>query len=115
MKIKKFISTLLLISMLFSFTGCYTLIVETPENQNVKLMYSTEQTLQSNIKTVSHKKFFYLFWGLLPIGNNSTAEMINDVKKEARVVVKTDFIDILIGMLTLGILSSQTVTVDVPQ
>ena len=112
MKIKKIISIFILFSMVFSISGCYSLLIETPENQNIKLMYSTDKTLESNFKTVSKKRFFYLFWGLLPIGTNSTADMLKDGVKEVIIVVKADVIDILIGMLTGGVISSQTVTIE---
>ncbi len=113
---KKIINITSLFLFLFLTTGCYTLWVEAPGSKNVKLAYSTESTPQENFEVVAKKKVFYLFWGLLPLGDNSTGNMIEKSEaKNLRVVVKADFVDIIIYVLTGGILSSQTVSVETPK
>ena len=91
---------------LLGATGCATVKVEAP--QPVKLASITE-----NARPYRSKKVWYLFWGLVPISNNSTADLMpTESGKEVRVKVEAQYgiIDYLVSLVTLGILSSQTVT-----
>ncbi len=96
---------------LMGLVGCATVKVEAP--QPVKLASINEHTVPK-----ASKKVFYLLWGLVPITDNSTSDLVapyTSGEKEIRVKItaKYDFVDWVISFLTLGILSSQTVSVEV--
>ncbi len=71
--------------LLFSLVGCYT-IQYVPNGEPVK----------------DSKRVMFLFWGLMPLGDNT-------VKSGTPVEEKFEFVDYLIQFVTLGILSSRTV------
>ncbi len=52
-------------------------------------------------RQVTEKRYFYLLFGLVPLGNTSTDEIIPKGKK-VRVEVKYTVIDFLIGLLGNG-------------
>ena len=91
--------------------GCATVKVEAPEP--VQLAHINEHTVPK-----TSKKVWYLFWGLVPISDNSTADLVQAATggdKDVRVKITAQYgvMDCLVSLLTLGILSSQTVTVEV--
>lgn len=55
----------------FLFTSCYTVSIVAPIGKKVMLADETEPT---NFKTT--KKVWYLIWGLVPITDNSTEDLI---------------------------------------
>ncbi len=86
---KKFILPLFLFFSL-SFIGCSTIKVE----GDAKLVPHSPEYI---CKKVSEKRAYYLLWGLIPISNNSTEDIIPP-GKEIKVETKYTGIDVLIGI-----------------
>ncbi|MEO0102842.1 MAG: hypothetical protein ABIK81_03980 [candidate division WOR-3 bacterium] len=90
----------------FLFVGCATVSIVSPAGRKTTLLSETDPT---TYKTT--KKVWYVLWGLVPITDNSTADIIAKYNLE-NVKVKTqyDIIDYLISAI-LGGFSIQTKTV----
>jgi hypothetical protein len=64
-------------------------------------------------KTVRSKMVFYVLWGLVPVTDNTTADMIKP-KEVVRVKTYLSFIDAIItGVLSIITVTVQTVDVEV--
>lgn len=86
--------------------GCATVKINAPAGESVTLISETETT---TFKTT--KRVWYVLWGLVPITNNSTDEMIKQYNlKKVRVTTQFDIVDYLIAFF-LGGLTIQTKTV----
>ena len=98
--------------LLFVFTvlvftsSCMVNRVYAPINQDVTLG-KIDQTMEVTVE----KKQWYALWGLVPITNDRTAEIIDDYGfDEVKVESKVTFIDGLIGIFT-GLVSIVPATV----
>lgn len=88
------------------FTSCATVSIVAPTGQNVMLAPETEgMTLKTS------KKVWYVLWGLVPITNNSTEDLITKYNLQSvRVKTQYDVLDFLISYF-LGFLTLHTKTV----
>ncbi len=74
----------------FIFTSCSTIRVE----GDAKLIQPSNEYI---CKKVAEKRAYYLLWGLIPISNNSTSDIVPK-GKNVRVETKYKGMDILIGI-----------------
>ncbi len=88
--------------------NCAEVMIEAPNKQNVKLLPESKTGSFS-----TEMKCLYLFWGLIPLTNNSTADLIAKYDMQ-NVKARTHYgiIDWLIGTLTGGILTSWSVEIE---
>ncbi|MBZ4683965.1 MAG: hypothetical protein JG768_1392 [Fusobacteriales bacterium] len=86
----------LLLSVLL-LSGCETLKISAPREKNIIL---EQKTKNDNIRADKEKKVYYALYGLIPISNNSTEDMLTDVKDNSRVAVTTKYslTDWLVGL-----------------
>jgi hypothetical protein len=102
--VKKVVAVCLIISMV----GCYAIRYTAPVGQEVRLMSTAEPP-----KAKFTKKVWYVLWGLIPITDNSTEDIIQKYKlKNVRAESKMTFVDFLISAV-LGNLSVVTMTIEV--
>lgn len=97
----------ILVVLVMLFVNCAPVFVEAPSGRDVKL-----QTLTTDSGIQSSMKCWYLFWGLKPLSNNSTADLIT-IKNLSSIKVKVyySFVDWIISCLTGGIVMSNTVEI----
>ncbi len=69
---KKLIVSLVLIGFL---AGCATVVIDAPPSDNIVSMTS-QPSGGSSYHFVAKKKVWYVLWGLVPITNNHTADLI---------------------------------------
>ncbi len=79
------------------FSGCFTMRqVAPPMDDRVTLMSETEDA-----KFKKTKRIWYALWGLTPITENNSANVIRDYRlNEVRITTKRTFVDFLIGAFT---------------
>lgn len=102
-KNKKLVILILLVTVIMSLAGCFTIRV----GGKAELAPSTEEGTK-----IAHKRCWYALWGLLPIGDNSTDSLIPETVKKVKVETKYTVSDALINMFTF-ILTIETFTVEV--
>ena len=106
---KKVLLILVSLILVFSFLGCATILVKAPEGKNLQLASGTPPSEYDKSKMV-----WYVLWGLIPIGDNTTVDLLADAPKGSKVFVKTELtpIDAIITTL-LSFATIQTRTVSV--
>jgi len=105
---KKYMTYILLVSLVISICGCYTVKIVSIPDQNITLAPETEPLPYK--KTY---KVWYALWGLVPITDNTINKILADTKlQKVRVTTKQNIVDILITMI-LGNFSITTWTVEV--
>ncbi len=87
------------------FSGCATVVVESPKD--LKLANSGEY-----LPTMSKKKVWFALWGLVPLTNNSTADMMGACNEVVRVKGYIGVDDAVIGCCT-GLVTIYPLTVEV--
>ena len=100
----------LVLAGLFS-AGCATVVVEAPEGRRVPLA-----TQDAPTEATYQKRVWYFLWGLVPLTNNSSADLVAKVPqgKKVRVKVQYSLTDVVIGIFTsLVSVVPQTVEVEV--
>ena len=101
---KKIVATILI----FSFISCYAVRYVAPVGKDVKTLHEGQV-----VPLKVQKKVWYALWGLVPITDNSTADLIQKYNlKNARAESKVTFIDFLISAV-LGNFSIVTLTIEV--
>ena len=76
-------------------SGCATVTVEGPAGEPVKLA-NTGKVLNE----VKDFKMWYMFWGLVTLGDNSTAQAIQESKfKVVRVQTQANMDDLIMNLL----------------
>jgi hypothetical protein len=103
MKTKKIVSLILLLAVTASVVGCYTIRI----GGKAELAPSTEEGTK-----IAGKRCWYVLWGLVPIGDNSTDSLIPGTVKKVRVETKYTVLDFLINMFT-GIATIETFSVEI--
>lgn len=90
------------------FANCAEVFIEAPNKSSVKLLPESKTGTFS-----TEMKCLYLFWGLIPISDNSTSTLIAKYDLD-NVKARTHFgiIDWLISWLTGGILTSWSVEIE---
>ena len=76
-------------------TSCGKVIINSPAGKTIKLGSGAVTT------PTAKKRMFYILWGLVPLGDNTTANMMGGVPDGGTIVVeeKVTFIDALLSML----------------
>jgi hypothetical protein len=105
---KRLISLILVVALLFAFVGCATVNVKAPAGKKI---YLASKPVVSPDKS---KKVFYILWGLVPITDNSTVDLLADYPDDSEVAVSTKyaFIDYIINTFA-GLLTINCQTVEV--
>jgi len=94
--------------LIFSFIGCYTIRYVAPVGKDVKAM---DEITPAKVKV--QKRVWYALWGLVPISDNSTADLIQKYNlKNARAKSKITILDFIISSFT-SYVTIVTLTVEV--
>ncbi|MEO0136726.1 MAG: hypothetical protein ABIL40_02235 [candidate division WOR-3 bacterium] len=102
------VTIILLLLVALFITNCGTVIISAPPRDEIRLLPESEST---TFKT--KMKCWYVLWGLVPISNNSTAEIIAKHQlKNVRAKTYYSFVDYLINMV-LGSFSIYTNTTEI--
>jgi hypothetical protein len=89
------------------FSSCATISIIAPVGQKVMLASETTPVAFSTTK-----KVFYLLWGLVPISNNSTDDIIAKYNLEnVRFKTQYDFIDVLVSFVFGDFISLHSKTI----
>jgi len=107
--LKKYLTGLMGLLIIVSVMGCTTILIKAPPGKNIQLANAT-----SAMDFNKSKRIWYVLWGLVPLGDNTTDDLLASVPDNSKVSVKTELspIDFLISAL-LGGISIQTRTVSV--
>ncbi len=100
---RKIITLLLLVILIISFTGCFTIKV----GGKAQLASSDEPG-----SLVAEKRYWVALYGLIPLGDNSTDKYIPPTAKKVRVETKHTFLDFIINLFT-GIVTIYTSTAEI--
>jgi len=103
MKSRKLASLVLLLAVSMSVVGCFTIRV----GGKAELAPSTEEGTK-----VAQKRCWYVLWGLVPLGDNSTDSVIPASAKKVRVETKYTVVDFLINIFT-GLVTIETFSVEI--
>ncbi len=107
---RRIIVVLLAVFIVFIFISCSTVNVEAPDNSYAYLMPDQEKY---QVKEVRTQMNFYLLWGLVPLGDNSTRDLIQP-KEKVKVTTYTSFLNWLINGIGSNVtVISTTTEVDV--
>ena len=102
-KNKKLISLMLLVVLVTSVAGCFTIRV----GGKAELAPSSQEGTK-----IAQKRCWYALWGLVPISDNSTDSLIPETAKKVRVETKYTVPNFLINIFTI-LLTIETFTVEV--
>jgi hypothetical protein len=80
---KRLISLILVVALLFAFVGCATVNVNVKAPEGKKI-YLASKSLVSPEKS---KRVFYIFWGLVPVTDNSTVDLLEGYPDGSEVAV----------------------------
>jgi hypothetical protein len=105
---KKFVAVLVIICFAFVMVSCSTIKIEC---KNGYAYLAPDNNGAPKAKTVRSKMVFYILFGLVPLTDNSTGDMIRP-KEIVRVKTYSSFIDYLIDCV-LGIVTISVSTIDV--
>lgn len=99
---------LIAIIILFNFIACYAVRYVAPPQKEVKLMSETDAG-----KVKLQKRVWYALYGLVPITDNSTEDLISKYNlKNVKAKSYMSFIDYLISAFT-GYFTIVTLTIEV--
>ena len=101
----KKITTILLA---LSLSGCFTIKYTTPAHSPAVLVSESQ-----NLPFKAQKRVWYLFYGLVPLGDNSTADLIGQHDlKQVRLKTQVTVTDFILGAFT-GLLTIYPMTITV--
>jgi len=103
MKSRRLISLILLVAVVMIVAGCFTIKV----GGKAELAPSTEEGTK-----IAERRCWYVLWGLVPIGDNSTDSLIPATAKKVRLETKYKVTDFLINMFTF-IVTIETFSVEI--
>lgn len=108
---KRVVALLVLFAFLLSFVACSKIVVAAPKGKNIILATSEKHT---TVQPDKQKMVWYVLWGLVPLGDNSTADLLEDVPNNSKVLVQSELtvVDFLISAF-LGFVTIQTHTVGI--
>lgn len=103
-------STLLASSLLMS--GCYTLTVEVDSPHPV--LVNASKAKEGYFK--QEERVWYVLWGIVNMNPNVVDDMMRSRKTTAirtfNVTTEQDIMSVIVGAVTLGLVTSRTVTVE---
>ena len=102
-KSKKLISLMLLVVLVTSVAGCFTIRV----GGKAELAPSSQEGTK-----IAQKRCWYALWGSVPISDNSTDSLIPEAVKKVRVETKYTVPDLLINIFTI-LLTIETFSVEI--
>ena len=102
-RFRKTTTLILLIAFVIGLSGCFTIRV----GGKAELAASTQEGTK-----IAQKRFWYALWGLVPLGDNSTDQLIPESIKKVRVETKYTVPDFLINIFT-GLVTIETFTAEV--
>jgi len=103
---KKIICLSILVCLLF--TSCVSIKFVAPPNQNIQLLSETQST---SFKVT--KRAVFLIYGLIPIANTSTDDMLAKYDlKNVKVTTEFDIIDFIISGITSGLVVTKSVIIE---
>ena len=102
-KSKKLVSLIVLLAVIMSIAGCYTIRI----GGKAELAPSTEEGTK-----IAQKRCWYILYGLVPISDNSTDPIIPASVKKVRVETKYKVSDFLINLFT-GLVTIETFSVEI--
>jgi hypothetical protein len=91
LKNRKVIGSLLLFFFIISFIGCATIKV----GGNAQLAPSKDVGSK-----IGEKRYWYVLWGLVPLGDNSTDNYIPTTANKVRVETKQTVLDFVFNLFT---------------
>ncbi|NPB03200.1 MAG: hypothetical protein GXO39_02145 [Thermotogae bacterium] len=100
------IGAILIIGAVALFDGCATVVVESPK----KVQLAQEGEVLNG--RIYKKKVWYALWGLLPLTDNSTRDLLGSCQEKARIRRYIGVDDAIIGTCT-GCLTLYPLTVEV--
>lgn len=111
---KKIVAGLLLLGFL---AGCATIVIDAPPGADNTVSLTSQPSAGSTYHFVAQKKVWYVLWGLVPITDNHTADMVvastqGKPVRNFKATTSFTFIDYLIGCV-LGSFSIMTATVSI--
>ncbi len=105
---KRVLLTVALAAIMLSALSCATVLVTAPPGSNVKLL----EEISPAPSRIQYKNWYFLF-GLVPITDNSTADIIAKHQfKEVRVKTYQGVLDFVISYVTSGIIWTNTVEIE---
>ncbi len=112
---RKIVSSVVILAFIIIFAGCATL----PLESNLDKPVSMTKVKDTQVKTfVTNSKALWLFWGLTPISlPEIDGIMLPQVSGHAgvqnlKITTESGFVDLVVTILTNGILTMRTVTVE---
>jgi hypothetical protein len=103
---KKVICLAIFVALLF--TGCVSIKVVAPPNQNIQLLSETQPT-----SFRMTKRAIFLIGGLIPIANTSTDDMLAKYDlKNVKITTEFDIIDFIISGITSGLVVTKSVIIE---
>jgi len=103
---KRTVGLMLLVCLLF--VSCMTVKVVAPPSSNIQLLSETQST---SFKMT--KRAIFLIYGLIPIANNSTDEMLAKYDVESvKVTTEFDIVDWLISGITGGLVVTKSIIIE---
>ncbi len=81
--------------VLFFSSGCYSTIALGPMDKEVKLAKKG-----SMCSEIARKKVWYILYGLVPLGDNTTSDIVQGVEHPVKIEAVTTVVDVLIGIFT---------------
>ena len=105
---KRILLTVVLAAIMLSALSCATVMVTAPPSSDVRLLAEIAPAPSK----ITYKNWYFL-WGLVPLSNNNTADVIAKHQfKEVRVKTYTGIIDWIISYVTSGIVWTNTVEIE---
>ncbi len=97
--------------ILFSIAGCFKMKVEAPPRSGDYVLGAKDQPIATKVK----KRVWYVFWGLLPVSNNSSSDVVKRLPPGYRIVkveTSADATSFIIALFTLGIVGSSVIVAE---
>lgn len=102
---------LIALPLLAATAACFKVKVDAPVQSGDYVLGTAEQESLTRVKT----RCWYLFWGLLPVSDNSSAEAVTKLPPGTRIVkVQTglDSASFFVALLTVGIVGTSVIIVE---
>ncbi|MCX7757661.1 MAG: hypothetical protein N2166_05075 [candidate division WOR-3 bacterium] len=101
-------AVLLVLTLVLFLTSCYTVKFVAPPDQNIQLLKETDI---APIKI--QKRAVYLLYGLIPISNTSTEEILKGYELQGlKAKTEFDIIDWLVSTLTSGLVVTKSIVIE---
>jgi hypothetical protein len=102
---------LVALSLIAAATACFKVKVDAPVQSGDYVLGTGEQESITRVKT----RCWYLFWGLLPVSDNSSAEAVKKLPPGTRIVKVQTGLDsgsFFFALLTVGIVGTSVIIVE---